>query len=402
METKAKKGMKKLLAGTLVTVFLFASVSYVGLSRVNAKKTASEQDKLISLLEDELADATAKRKKAKSAYDKINKQYSSLKEKKLAIDAEIESIENEADKLRQIVDAYGANSEKIAADISDRQDELNEMLEVLRDRLRVSYEDGTEDYYSIFFESDGLYEFLTAVDRLSFVMDHDRKLMSEYENAYNDLLLQQKELDESVANAEEKSAELTASLGELSEKRAEMEKMIKDLEKNTDEAQKVREEAEKEVAEFRAELEKRLKEREDLEGGKYTGGAFVWPLPSKYKKISSSFGNRIHPITNKPQFHEGVDIPAPYKTEIHSVAKGVVTETGSHYGNGNYVIVDHGGGISTMYAHLSKICVSKGDILEKDELLGLVGMTGYATGYHLHLSVYEHGKAVDPMKYYGK
>lgn len=82
------------------------------------------------------------------------------------------------------------------------------------------------------------------------------------------------------------------------------------------------------------------------------------------------------------------------------MAKGTVIETGNDYGNGKYVIVDHGGGISTMYAHLNKMTVKKGDVLAKGEVLGYVGMTGYATGYHLHLSVYKDGKAVNPETYF--
>lgn len=284
--------------------------------------------------------------------------------------------------------------------VSETQKKLDDRLEVLKERLRLSYEDGSSNYLTILFSSNGLNDFLTSADRLSVLVERDNDLINECEKISAELEEQKKELDRVVAEADTKSSELRESMILLQQKQDEVVRMMDEIQADRDAANKALLQAEKEEAAFRKELEKRLAELAELQKNEYSGGAFLWPLPSKYNKISSKFGNRIHPVLGTPQFHKGIDIPAPKNTEIYCVAKGTVIETGNDYGNGKYVIVDHGGGISTMYAHLNKMTVKKGDVLAKGEVLGYVGMTGYATGYHLHLSVYKDGKAVNPVTYF--
>ncbi len=133
----------------------------------------------------------------------------------------------------------------------------------------------------------------------------------------------------------------------------------------------------------------------------YAGGELLWPLPGYYT-ITSHFGGRADPITGVWSSHGGTDIRAPYGTPILSANDGVVIFSGWHYSYGNYVIVDHGGGIATLYAHASKLLVSKGDPVLKGDPVALVGSTGYSTGNHLHLEVRVNGVRKDAETYYTK
>ena len=126
---------------------------------------------------------------------------------------------------------------------------------------------------------------------------------------------------------------------------------------------------------------------------------FMWPLPGYYN-LSSLFAGRIHPITGKPQHHTGIDIPAPSGTDILAAKSGVVTTSTYNNSYGNYVVVSHSDGTSTLYAHMSRRGVSKGEVVSQGQYIGDVGTTGSSTGNHLHLEVRVNGSRVDPTQYF--
>ncbi len=383
----------------LFTLCLFCAIP-VAERQSAAKTTLGEIDAQIQALEDELKKATEAREKAAGAYQSVKDEYENVKKRKMAIDEELDAIDRQAETLRALAVGYREQENALAKRLEGMEKELDARLAVLRLRLRLDYENGGADWFSLLFSSDGLFDFLTSADRLSFLVKQDNELIGECEEACRQLADERERLAAVTADAARTEEELHASMTALKEKQDEVLSMMTKLEKDAATAERAKEEAEKEEDAFHDELEKKLEERNKLNSSEYGGGDFIWPLPAKYKKISSPFGERIHPVTGEPQFHKGVDIPAPNGTSVYCVAKGTVIETGNSYANGKYVIVDHGGGISTVYCHLSKIAVKKDDVLAQGEVLGLVGMTGWATGYHLHLTVYRDSKAVDPLTFY--
>ena len=126
------------------------------------------------------------------------------------------------------------------------------------------------------------------------------------------------------------------------------------------------------------------------------GELFRLPISAKFP-WSSPYGTRIDPIANVKSFHTGTDMACPTGTPILAAMSGRVTTTGINRVYGNYVIIDHGNGYQTLYAHMSKIIASKGQWVSQGTRIGLVGTTGYSTGPHLHFTVYKNGKLVDPM-----
>ncbi|GFI61977.1 murein DD-endopeptidase MepM [Clostridiales bacterium] len=130
----------------------------------------------------------------------------------------------------------------------------------------------------------------------------------------------------------------------------------------------------------------------------YTGGKLEWPVEGRYY-VSSGYVGRVSPVGNGYEFHTGLDIPAPAGYEITAAESGVVTSAGWINGYGNTVIINHGGGVSTLYAHNSSLLVTEGDKIERGDAIALCGSTGYATGSHCHFEVRVNGEHTDPWEY---
>ncbi len=391
--------LRRTLTGFCCAAFLLSLLSGLDRMTLAAKSGKDDLDTKIEQLKDELKEAEEARKEASEAYEQAKGDYQDLKKRKEAIDRELDAMEREAEALRSMIVGYAEQEARLNRRIATMESELDRLMETVKDRLRLDYEEGRADFFTLLFTSNGLYEFLTSLERLSLLAEQDRDQIRQCEEAGKALKAEKETLANVVATADETQRTLHQAMTDLEAKQRETLKMMEDLQKDADAYLKALEQAEKEEEAFQKELEEKLKELAESGQPSQNTGALVWPLPTKYDSVSSRFGNRIHPVTGKPQFHEGIDIPAPNKTEIYACGAGTVIETGSHYANGKYVIVDHGGGITTMYAHLSRIGVNEGDTLKKGEVLGLVGITGWATGYHLHFSLYKDGKAVDPLLY---
>ncbi len=401
-KTRAWKSGNRMVAGICCAVLVSMLFSSFEVMQLSAKTTVGELNAKIEQLEDELKAAEEARKKAEKKYQSVKDDYEDMQARKEAIDAEADAIEREAEALRSVELGYAEQEAVLNRRIAAMEQELDELMATVKDRLRLSYEDSRADILTLLLTSEGLYEFLTAAERLSVLAEQEKAMIRQCEAAASSLRTEKEALAETVASANETEERLRDTLTQLDTKQAEITKMLADLEKDAEAYYKALEQAEKAEKEYQKQLKDKLEQLAQIGSPEYNGGKFVWPLPAKYTKISSPFGNRIHPVTGKPQFHEGIDIPAPPKTEIYCVADGTVIETGTHYANGKYVLVDHGGGIVTSYAHLHRIGVKKGDVLEQGEVLGLVGRTGWTTGYHLDFTVYVKGEAVDPMTYLPK
>ncbi len=178
------------------------------------------------------------------------------------------------------------------------------------------------------------------------------------------------------------------------------ENQIKDLQKDEEKLRKAEEENEKEEKKLQAEIKKMLEELAK-QNSVYVGGTFTWPCPGYYN-ITSEFGMRFHPTLKVNKLHTGMDIGAPRGAKVVAANAGTVIRATTNASYGNYVMIDHGGGYTTLYAHMSVLSVSKGDKVTKGQQVGKVGSTGYSTGNHLHFEVLVGGEWVNPMNYFKK
>ena len=215
-------------------------------------------------------------------------------------------------------------------------------------------------------------------------------------------------------NAQQTLDTLAEEMPKLEQKRLENEQLILKLEEDfvklkenkqatEEEKRKVEEQIrlkEKQVAAMEAEIDRKIKEAEERARlANYVGGALSWPCDIKHNTITSYFVRRVNPIYGYYENHNGIDIPLPYGSAVLAANAGTVIISEYHYSYGYYVVIDHGGGISTLYGHNSKLLVAVGDQVTKGQQIAKAGSTGYSTGNHIHFCVRENGVHVDPLGY---
>ncbi len=347
-----------------------------------------------------IADLQYKQSQIQKQIKEIRQKAESLKGEQKSIQQEIDVLDSELRALNLEIDGYELQKQEINMKIAESEqkiEELNEEIdknnELLEKRLRVMYMNGTAGYLEVLLKAEDLVDALTRMDMIQLIVESDVELLKSIGEQKN-------QVEQLKAEQEIERLELTAVINNLNSKYNDVmiasrskEVYMSSLENNLAEIQRQQAAMDEQSKQIEKEI---LAAQRAVE---YAGGELAWPLPGR-SDISSDFGGRADPITGAWSSHGGTDIPAPYGTPIVSANDGVVIFAGWHYSYGNYVIVDHGGGIATLYAHSSKLLVSKGQEVSRGEKIALVGSTGYSTGNHLHYEVRVNGVRKDAMSYY--
>ncbi|MBQ4055462.1 MAG: M23 family metallopeptidase, partial [Clostridia bacterium] len=213
------------------------------------------------------------------------------------------------------------------------------------------------------------------------------KLLEDERVILTNTLEEQKSLEES----------LSVKKVDLEGQKADADKYIKQLEADEKAYAAEYEKAKAAEKEANNQIEKLLAERQKSENQQYWGGEFIWPVPKNITRISSYFGWRI--LWGRSDYHLGIDIPAAAGTDIYASNGGTVVTATWHYSYGYYVLIDHGGGFATLYAHNSRLLVKAGDVVEQGDVIAKMGTTGSSSGNHLHFEVRKNGKVQNPLNY---
>lgn len=346
-----------------------------------------------------IADMQRKQKQIENQIKEIRQKAEELKGQQKSVQQEIDALDSEIRALSLEVDSYELQKEEITMKIEESKqqiEQLNNEIDnnnsILEDRLRVMYKNGTVGYMEVILKSENLVDALTRMDMIQLIVQSDVELLKS--------INEQKTQVEALKEQQEiKRLELTAVINNLNAKQNDVmvasrskEVYMTSLQKDIKEMQ--RQEAAMEAQSKQIEKDILAAQR----AVEYAGGVMLWPVPGQYR-VTSNFGGRADPITGVWSSHGGTDIAAPYGTPIVAANSGVVIFAGWHYSYGNYVIIDHGGGIATLYAHCSKLLVTNGQAVSKGDRVALVGSTGYSTGNHLHFEVRINGVRTDAMKY---
>lgn len=338
---------------------------------------------------------------------------------------------------RQSVENLGAQLHQhslLIAQTQEQLDALNAELESLlgqyRMRMRTMQEQGEVPLWAVVFHSASFSEMLNRSVMVEEIAKADQRMMEKLRTLSAEVLDTKQALADEKAQLALKKEELAAAEKALEENRVEAERMLLTLaadkeamRQELEASERLEEEMIAQIAALEAEYnaQKRLEEEEkrreeeqqkpdapttvpDDEPDAPTApseSSFLFPLePSGFQMITDVYGYRIHPFTGNYSLHNGVDLAAYQGTTVYAAKSGTVTIADYSYALGNYVVINHGDGFSTMYAHMTHFTVGVGDSVRQGQTIGYVGSTGvYSTGPHLHFTVYLNGGTVNPMNY---
>ncbi|HWR42464.1 murein hydrolase activator EnvC family protein [Sporomusa sp.] len=307
-------------------------------------------------------------------------------------------LDTAASEYNAILSKLAATEQQITANtelLAKVEKNLAERSQVLNKRMRDIYKNGQVNYLDVLFGAADFADFTTRADLLKRVVNQDLTLVAQVK-AERELVVQKRaELERDKAAIAELKQQATAKKLVIEARKSEREKVLDSAVSERDTAER----AYQELMDTSRQIEQMI--RNIQSGGKASGpaggsGALMWPASGP---ITSPFGWRTHPIFGTQRFHSGIDIGADYGDSILAADSGTVIFSGWMGGYGKAVIIDHGGGISTLYAHNSELLVEEGARVQKGQLISRCGSTGYSTGPHLHFEVRENGSPVSPMGY---
>lgn len=411
MSIKAKniKGKNKVIKSLCVIMLAFSVT------------VSSEAVAFAALTNDFIEESEGKKKEAednqKAVQGKLSQVKKMLKEVqtlKSALDQAMVEADAKLEDLNNSIEILNADISHLEEVIENTRNELNEAKIVkakqyatMKKRVQYMYEKGNKSYVEMLFTAGSFTEFLNTAEFINKISKYDRDMLNSYMDTVKQIEDKEAELLEEEEELKGKQSELLSQQQDVEEEMDEKQDAINLYSADINNKEAAIAEYEAYIAEQKAVVEaleaaiqaekKRLLE-ENKEARTYDGGQFAWPAP-KYVRISDDYGNRTHPILGTQQFHNGVDMAAPSGSPILAAYDGEVVAADYSASMGNYIMINHGDGIITIYMHASSLSVSKGQTVVRGEEIGKVGSTGRSTGPHLHFSVRKDGNYVSPWNY---
>ena len=417
-----RKYIKQGLAFLLLLIIVCTSVPYAYATEDDDSKakTSSEskddeddeedekKQEELDRLEDERQQTLDAIDNLKDSINSVQKDINSLKSEKNNIQSYINQLDKKMNTLAKEIASFEEQIDGKINDIEETKEELEQakiacdkQYESMKMRIQFIYENPSQSLFEMILSSNNVADLINRADYVASMSSYDRSMMDKMIETKEEIALKEVTLEAELEELELMQAELekqkksvnaniNAKKGELSAKNNELGNA------NADQAEykKQLEEQERLLNEIEEQIARTA--NPDAYKGSITG--FVWPCPS-YTRISSYFGPRPQPTAGASTNHKGVDLAAPYGSAILASAAGVVTTSTYSKSAGNYIVVAHGNGMSTVYMHCSALLVSVGETVEQGEKIAKVGSTGYSTGNHLHFGVIKNGSYVNPLNY---
>lgn len=349
----------------------------------------------VDALKNKVAEAGKRKNELKAQLSGLTNDLSALQKQISLLDSQIEAQQDEIDAQEELLGELTQMIADKTIELEESERQQAEQYAQLRSRLRYMVEHGTTSSLSILLSSDSFSDFLNRYEIIRQISLRDENLFEQLKAIRDKVLTEKRELEDTKKEAEDTKLQMEANKAELETqmeaKRKQMES-IQLAQKNVKDAYTAMIETEDELM---AQYKKAAAEY--AAQSTYVGGTFMWPLPAGNNVVTCKYGMRTHPITGKRKLHTGVDLRAATGTKVYAANKGTVTTSGYSSAWGNYIIISHGGGITTLYAHMSKRSVSKDDKVKQGDIIGYSGNTGYSTAPHLHFEISKNGSTYNPL-----
>lgn len=393
-------------------IAIIISLMMLSVSILSFAATTAELNEQKAELEEQISEN-------ESRIDEIDSELDSVMEELETLTIEILALEEEITTLNNELTALNAEIAELEAQIEEQQAKYDEQYEILCKRLVAQYKMGNTSYLDVLLNSKSLSDFISKYYIIGKIADYDTKLLDQITEQKTAIENSKSELEEKQSELTEKQSQLKAEEISLSNKKANKNKYVSQL---TSEQQALEDEIEEYYEQMQqveneiAEIARQNSSSSSSSGITYTGGELL--IPCNYTRISSYYGNRSSPGSGVGSTnHKGIDFAASHGTAIvaaeagtvikvsntctHDYGKTASTKCSCGGGYGNYVMISHGNGLVTLYAHCATISVSTGQTVSRGEQIATVGSTGYSTGNHLHFGVLLNGTYVNPASYLG-
>lgn len=379
------------------------------------------------------------------AIEDAKKKVSSMEEEKKKVESALKELEGKKSdtaayvkELDRNLSALAGELTKLEGDISQKEEQIeeakveletakiteNRQYEDMKLRIQYMYENGQTGLLESMMQSESIAELLNRAEYASQITSYDRKMLEEYRKTRQEVALKKEALktehqelltlqDSTKAKQSSvktlmasKEAELASYETKIASAQGEIDQYNADIKAQEEHMARVEAEIRRKEEEARKAEEARraeeAKKNQSSAGGDSTvkkgNTNFIWPCPAS-GRISSAFGDRSSPTEGASTNHKGIDIPAPSGSSIVAAADGKVVISTYSYSAGNYIMIDHGGGLTTVYMHCSQLLVKEGETVKQGQTIAKVGSTGYSTGPHLHFGVRSGGSYVNPSGY---
>jgi len=409
-----RKWMVSALAGFLALIMVLGLVAGV-LPQLAEGASLSQLEQQLNDLKDQKKEIDKEIKGLKSQLsDNLNDMKAIVKQKN-TIDQEIFMLHEQTANLNDQISTYVLLIADKQEELDDARARLAELNTKNKERIRAMEENGNVSYWSVLFKANSFADLLDRLNMVNEIAAADRRRLKEMSEASKIVEEAKAVLEEEKLALEESKAELAETEKELESRRAEADKLLAELIATGEEYEALLDEAEEAAADLKDDISDAQdayndkKKEEEAANKPSSGGSNTttnapassggWTVPCKYKRVSSAYGWRTHPVYGYKKFHYGIDLAANSGTPIVATRDGTVTVAKYSSSAGYYVTLDHGDGFSSQYMHMTHYIVKKGQKVKAGEVIGYVGSTGASTGPHLHFSILYKGSHVNPANY---
>ncbi|MGN1015406.1 MAG: murein hydrolase activator EnvC family protein [Faecousia sp.] len=430
-----RKRLVSILAGVMAAVMLLTLIISLLPTKASAA-SSSEIRKQINELKAQKKEIEEQIKQVQDDYEKNKDDIADIVARKNVIDQEIGLLSAQIININEQISAFNTLIADKQEELDGAQDRFDQLSQENKVRIRTMEEEGSLSYWEVLFKANDFSDLLDRLNMVEEIAASDQRRLEELDQAARAVEEAQAQLEEEKAELQLTKDELDETQAQLDEKKKEADALLLELLARADELKALEAEYSEQEAEFLKEIAAKEQEYNEVklaewlaymatyttvppetaapsEGGNTNGSSGTnsgnnsggggassgWLVPCSYVKLTSPFGNRTSPTAGASSYHQGVDLAAPQGTPVYASRAGRVTVAGYGSAAGYYVTINHLDGFSSIYMHLNNYVVSSGQTVSAGQLIGYVGNSGIATGYHLHFGIAYNGAYVNPASY---
>lgn len=351
-------------------------------------------------LSQQLAEAQNQKKAAERQLSDVQAQKKTTRDDISALDSEISALKTKISAVQGEIDSTTALLAAKTEELNAAEEACDKQFDSFKTRARIMYENGATTYIELLFSVGSFSEFFSGLEIIASILEYDTKVLNERKAAREQIAARKTEIEGILADQQTRKQTLDEMQSALNVKKQSQSMLLSQF---SEREEKLKKQVAEQIAEenrIQALINSAVSSQSSTaKSGTVTGtGTMQWPCPST-RRLTSYFSTRQHPIDGVTKMHNGIDIAGGMGVDIVAADSGTVLFAGNSSSYGKYIVISHGNGITTLYAHCSQLLVSAGASVTKGQTIAKVGSTGKSTGPHLHFEVSVNGTRRNPLDY---